>query len=117
MNPTAIVVFVAGLLLGGLLNIVIIRLPREEQMAGWPRCTRCGRPLAWWQVLPLLGWLAQGGRGRCCERRLSWLFPLIELLTAGSLLAFYLREGIGSAFFYLTFVTAALLVTGAIDWL
>jgi leader peptidase (prepilin peptidase) / N-methyltransferase len=117
MNPTAIVVFVAGLFLGGLLNIVIVRLPREQRMGGWPRCTRCGRLLAWWQALPLLGWLAQGGRGRCCGRRLSWLFPLVELLAAGSLAAFYLREGMSGAFFYLAFVMVALLVTGAIDWL
>src|SRR5262245_51041150 len=117
MDPIAIAVFVAGLLLGVVLNVVIIRLPREREMGGWPHCTRCGRPLAWWQVLPLVGWLAQGGRGRCCGRRLSWLFPFVELLAAGSLTAFYLRYGFGSAFFYLAFVTAVLLVTGAIDWL
>jgi leader peptidase (prepilin peptidase) / N-methyltransferase len=117
MDSAVIVVFVVGLFLGTLLNLVIIRLPREREMGGWPRCTRCGRPLAWWQVLPVVGWLAQGGRGRCCRQRLNWLFPLVELLAAGSLMAFYLRYGLGSTFFYLAFVAAVLLVTGAIDWL
>jgi leader peptidase (prepilin peptidase)/N-methyltransferase len=117
MDSTAIAVFVAGMLLGTLLNIVIVRLPRERELGGWPRCTRCGRPLAWWQIVPLIGWLAQGGRGRCCGRQLNWLFPLVELLAAGSLTIFYLRYGFGSAFAYLAFVTVVLLVTGAIDWL
>jgi leader peptidase (prepilin peptidase)/N-methyltransferase len=117
MEPLAIVIFVAGLFLGALLNIVIIRLPREREIGGWPRCTRCGRSLRWWRALPLIGWLAQGGRGRCCGRRLSVLFPIVELLAAGSLAAFYLRYGLGGVFFYLAFVTAVLLVTGAIDWL
>jgi leader peptidase (prepilin peptidase)/N-methyltransferase len=117
MDPSAIIVFVAGLALGTLLNIVIIRLPREGKSGGWPHCTRCGRRLAWWQLLPLIGWLAQGGRGRCCGRRLNWLFPLVELLAAGSLVAFYVRYGLGGAFAYMAFVTAVLLVTGAIDWL
>jgi leader peptidase (prepilin peptidase) / N-methyltransferase len=117
MDLIAIAVFVAGLLLGALLNIVIVRLPRERELGGWPRCTRCGRPLMWWQVLPLVGWLAQGGRGRCCGRRLNWLFPLVELLAAASLTTFYVRYGFGGAFSYLAFVTAVLLVTGAIDWL
>src|SRR5262245_10593312 len=117
MDLNVIVVFIAGLLLGTLLNVVIVRLPRERDLGGWPRCTRCGRPLAWWQLLPLIGWLAQGGRGRCCGRRLNWLFPLVELLAAGSLVAFYLRYGLGGTFVYLVFVTAVLLVTGAIDWL
>jgi leader peptidase (prepilin peptidase) / N-methyltransferase len=117
MEPIIIVVFVAGLFLGTLLNFVIARLPRERELSGRPRCTRCGRPLAWWQLLPIVGWLAQGGRGRCCGRRLHWLFPLVELLTAAALARFYMFYGASGVFFYLAFVTAVLLVTGAIDWL
>src|SRR5262245_14118242 len=117
MEPIAIAVFVAGLFLGTLLNIVIARLPRERELGGWPRCTRCGRPLAWWQLLPLVGWLAQGGRGRCCGRPLHWLFPLVELLSAVALTRFYQLYGASGVFFYLAFVAAILLVTGAIDWL
>src|SRR3954464_6877746 len=117
MDATVIAVFVIGLLVGTLLNVVIIRLPRERELGGWPRCTRCGRPLAWWQVLPRAGWLAQGGRGRCCGRPIHWLFPLVELICATALAVFYLRYGVGVAFFYLAFVTVVLLITGAIDWL
>jgi leader peptidase (prepilin peptidase)/N-methyltransferase len=117
VDPTIIVVVIAGLFLGTLLNAVVIRLPRERDLGGRPRCTRCGRLLAWWQLLPVVGWLAQGGRGRCCGRRLSWLFPLIELITAIALVRFYTQYGLSASFFYLTFVAAVLIVTGAIDWL
>ena len=117
MDPMTIVVFIAGLCLGSLLNIVVIRLPRERNLGGWPRCTRCGRPLAWWQLLPALGWLAQAGRARCCGRSLKALFPLIELMTGAVLAIFYSRYGLGVAFWYLSFVAAILIVTGAIDWL
>lgn len=117
MDSISIAVFVVGLFLGTLLNIVVIRLPREREIGGRPRCTRCGQPLAWWQVLPLVGWLAQGGRGRCCGRGLNWLFPLIELLTGAALALFYARYRLAVPFFYLAFVAAVLIVTGAIDWL
>lgn len=117
MNITAIVVFTAGLLMGALLNIVVVRLPREREMGGWPRCTRCRRPLALWQLLPIVGWLAQGGRGRCCGKRLHWVFPVVELCSAVALLVFYLRYELTAPFFYLSFVAAVLLLTGAIDWL
>jgi leader peptidase (prepilin peptidase) / N-methyltransferase len=117
MDPIIVVVFIAGLFLGTLLNFVIARLPLERGVGGRPRCTRCGRPLAWWQLLPVVGWLAQGGRGRCCGRRLHWLFPLVELLTAVALARFYILYGASGVFFYLAFVAAMLLVTGAIDWL
>lgn len=117
MDGIVVVVFVAGLLLGALLNIVVIRLPRERNMAGWPRCTRCGRSLAVWQLVPLVGWLAQAGRGRCCGRPLDWLFPLNELIAGTALAFFYVRYGFSASFFYLAFVMAILILTGAIDWL
>lgn len=117
MNTTLPLIFAIGLALGALLNVVIIRLPREGASSGWPRCMRCGRPLAWWQVLPLFGWLAQAGRARCCGRRLHWIFPLVELVSAASLTLLYVRYGLTAPFFYLAFVAAILIVTGAIDWL
>jgi leader peptidase (prepilin peptidase)/N-methyltransferase len=113
---SAALLFVAGLFLGSLLNILIVRLPRERRLLGWPRCTRTGEPLAWWQLLPLIGWLAQGGRARD-GRRLHWIFPAVELLTALTVLRLYQLYGLGDAFAYLTFLCAVLIVTGAIDWL
>lgn len=113
---TAVLVFAAGLLLGSLLNVLIVRLPRERRLLGWPRCTRTGEPLAWWQLLPLAGWLLQGGRARDGSR-LHWIFPAVELLTALMLLRIYLLYGLGASFAYLTFISAVLIVTGAIDWL
>jgi leader peptidase (prepilin peptidase) / N-methyltransferase len=117
MDATIIAVIIAGLFLGTLLNIIVIRLPREQSMGGWPHCTRCGRQLAVWQLLPLLGWLAQAGRARCCKQWLNPLFLLIELITGVTLAIFYLRYGLSAQFWYLTFVAAVLIVTGAIDWL
>src|SRR3954471_18979452 len=111
MDATVIAVFVIGLLVGTLLNVVIIRLPREQNLGGWPRCTRCGRPLAWWQVLPLVGWLAQAGRARCCGRSLSALFPLIELISGAVLAIFYAQYGLSLSFWYLSFVAVVLILT------
>lgn len=113
---TPILVFLGGLVLGGLLNVLIVRLPREDRLLGWPRCTRTGAPLAWWQLLPLAGWLIQ--RGRASDGRpLHWIYPLVELISGLALLRLYQLYGLSPAFAYLSFVCAVLLVTGAIDWL
>lgn len=110
-------VFFAGLVLGTLLNIIIIRLPHERNLLGWPlHCTRSGQPLALWQVLPVLGWLLQRGRAPN-GRSLHWIYPLVEILTATVLALLYARYGATPTFFYLAFVSSVLLVTGAIDWL
>lgn len=112
----ALLIFLAGLLLGTLLNVLIVRLPREQRLLGWPRCTRTGERLALWQVIPLLGWLLQ--RGRASDGRpLHWIYPLVELISGLSLLRLYQLYGLSPAFFYLAFVCAVLIVTGAIDWL
>ncbi len=110
-------ILLAGLLIGTLLNVVVIRLPREHTMGDWPRCTGCGRLLAWWQIAPLAGWLVQAGRAHCCGKPLHWIFPLNELIYAGTLALLYVRYGADSRFFFLGFVAAVLVVTGAIDWL
>jgi leader peptidase (prepilin peptidase)/N-methyltransferase len=112
----ALLVFVAGLLLGSLLNIIIIRVPREQRLLGWPRCTRTGQPLVWWQLLPVVGWLFQRGKA-ANGKSLHWIFPVVELLTALMLLRIFQLYGFSPAFFYLTFITSVLIVTGAIDWL
>lgn len=113
---TAALVFVAGLLLGGLLNVVVVRLPRERRLLGWPRCTRTGEPLAWWQLIPVAGWILQRGRA-ANGARIHWIYPAVELLTALALLRLYQLYGLSEEFAYLAFVCAVLIVTGAIDWL
>jgi leader peptidase (prepilin peptidase)/N-methyltransferase len=117
MNAGLVLAVVGGLLLGGLLNIVVVRLPREKHFGGWPRCTRCGQPLTRWQVIPLVGWLLQAGRASCCRKSLHWIHPLVDLLTALSCALLYLHYSVSPIFFYLVFISAILIITGAIDWL
>lgn len=114
-------IFCCGLLLGGFLNIIIIRLPREQRLLGRPRCTRTGKPLTLWQLLPVIGWVMQRGRAHDGHdghdgRPLHWIHPVVELLTATVLTTLFVAYGWSATFFYLSFVAAVLIVTGAIDW-
>lgn len=113
----AVIAAVVGLLLGGLLNILVVRLPRERRLSGWPNCTRCGRPLSWGQIVPVIGWLQQRGKARCCGKPLHWIHPAVELSTAVSVVLLFVRYGLSPQLFYLAFVCAILILTGAIDWL
>jgi leader peptidase (prepilin peptidase)/N-methyltransferase len=117
MALTITIVFIAGLFLGTVSNVFVIRLPREKNLLGWPRCTRCGRRLMLWQILPIVGWVLQGGRGRCCGQKLNWLFLLIEICLGLVSALFYVRYGFTSTFGYLVFIAVVLIVIGAIDWL
>jgi leader peptidase (prepilin peptidase)/N-methyltransferase len=73
-----------GLIIGSFLNVVIYRLPREGMSIVRPRsrCPQCGHQLAWYENLPIVSWLLQGGRCRSCRAGIPLRYPLVELLTA-----------------------------------
>jgi leader peptidase (prepilin peptidase)/N-methyltransferase len=73
-----------GACVGSFLNVVAWRLPREESLLRpGSHCPRCGTTLAWFENLPVLGWLLLRGRCRHCGSGIPPRYPLVELLTAG----------------------------------
>lgn len=88
------VLFFAGLAFGSFLNVCISRVPRDESVvAPASHCRACGAPLRWRDNIPLVSWLALGGRCRHCGARISARYPAVELLTALLFLACYLSFG------------------------
>jgi leader peptidase (prepilin peptidase)/N-methyltransferase len=91
---TVVTLALIGLCVGSFLNVCIYRLPRRESLM-WPasHCTSCSRPLAWYENLPLVSWLALRGRCRTCGTRISLVYPLVELITAVVFVSGYLIYG------------------------
>ena len=64
-------------LLGGMLGgslasflaVVVERVPRGETLTGRSLCA-CGRVLRATENIPIIGWLAAGGRASCCGARI-----------------------------------------------
>lgn len=86
MNIDQLGIPIAGLfgaMIGSFLNVLILRLPRDESIV-FPgsHCPRCQTPIAWYDNVPLLSWLLLGGRCRHCRERISIQYPIIELTTA-----------------------------------
>jgi leader peptidase (prepilin peptidase)/N-methyltransferase len=74
-----------GLVIGSFLNVVIERLPRGESVVGGrSRCPRCRHNLRWLDLIPLLSFVVLRGRCRYCGARISWRYPLVEVLTGVS---------------------------------
>jgi leader peptidase (prepilin peptidase)/N-methyltransferase len=80
----AIGVALMGACVGSFLNVVAWRLPRQESVVLPPsHCPHCGSRLAWFENIPVLGWLALRGRCRHCGAAISPRYPAVELLSAG----------------------------------
>src|ERR1035441_8675051 len=90
----ALIALLFGLLIGSFLNVCIHRWPRNRSVVK-PRshCVRCRKPIAWYDNIPLVSYLVLGGRCRHCRARISWRYPVVELLTA--MLFFYQVSTLG----------------------
>jgi leader peptidase (prepilin peptidase)/N-methyltransferase len=119
MNPPLVIpaAGLVGLCLGSFANVLVWRLPRNEQVVrGRSHCPHCRTTIAWHDNLPLLGWLLLRGRCRACGETISPRYPLVEL--AGGLLA------VGCVWWFGTTAAAAaafvflylLGVIAVIDW-
>ena len=70
--------FVIGTIMGSFFNVIGHRLSKNES-AIKPRshCEFCGHILAWYELIPIISFLIQGGKCRKCRAKLSWWYPLI----------------------------------------
>lgn len=59
------------------------------------RCRSCGRPVRWYENLPVLSWLALRGACAGCGTRIGWRYPLVELATGALFALCAWRWGLG----------------------
>jgi leader peptidase (prepilin peptidase)/N-methyltransferase len=72
-----------GAAIGSFLNVLIVRLPKDESIVRpRSRCPGCGNPIAAYDNIPVLSWIALGGKCRTCKEGISIQYPLVELATA-----------------------------------
>jgi len=88
------IVALLGLAIGSFLNVVILRLPRGGSLISpGSRCPSCGYALGPADNIPVVSYLALGGRCRRCRARIGVRYPLVELVTAAVFVAHYLVFG------------------------
>ncbi len=76
-----VLVFTFGLVIGSFLNVVIYRYNTGRTVGGRSRCGSCRKVLRWYELLPVASYLAQWGKCRECLTKISWQYPVVELLT------------------------------------
>jgi leader peptidase (prepilin peptidase)/N-methyltransferase len=71
-----------GLMIGSFLNVCTLRWPEDESVV-FPgsHCPKCGKPIRWYDNVPVLGYMLLRGRCRACREPISLQYPLVELAT------------------------------------
>jgi leader peptidase (prepilin peptidase)/N-methyltransferase len=88
--------FMVGACVGSFLNVVVYRVPRGQSLVHPPsRCPRCEHPLAWFDNVPVFGWLMLGGKCRYCREPISPRYPIVEALTGSLFALFYIAVFMG----------------------
>lgn len=85
-------IFVIGLIVGSFLNVVILRTVSEESIV-FPgsKCPKCQTPLKWYHNIPVLSYIFLRGKCAFCHEKISWQYPLVELLTGLVFILMFLR--------------------------
>lgn len=109
--------FILGAIIGSFLNVVILRLPDEDDSIVFPpsRCPKCKALIRWFDNLPILSFLLLRGRCRSCGTSISLQYPVVELAMGLLSAALFHKFGISFEFFFYFVFTAALLAIIFID--
>jgi leader peptidase (prepilin peptidase)/N-methyltransferase len=86
-----VVVFVFGACIGSFLNVVIYRVPAGKSIVRPGSTCGCGKPIAWFDNIPILSWVILRGHARCCGCPFSVRYPFVELLTGALFLACWMH--------------------------
>ncbi|MGI9338161.1 MAG: prepilin peptidase [Gammaproteobacteria bacterium] len=96
--------FIAGLAFGSFLNVAAYRLPNAENagenaflalcMPG-SFCPHCKTPLSARHLVPLFSFLFLRGKSACCQKRIGWRYPVVEVIGGLIVVAAAVRFGTG----------------------
>lgn len=107
---------VLGVCVGSFLNVLILRLPLGKSVA-FPAsyCPKCKNPLKWYHNIPIFSWLFLRGKCAFCDQKISFQYPLIELLSGLIFLLAFLKSQNMFEAFIIAIVFSLLLALSTID--
>ena len=111
------VIFIYGICIGSFLNVVILRLPKNESLVKKSsHCMTCGAKIKFYDNIPLISWLILKGKCRNCGAKISAQYPIVEGLNGIMYIISFIAFGVSwKAIIYCLFFSL-LIVIGFMDW-
>jgi len=89
MNIAVFLAGISGLIYGSFLNVLLWRLPEGQGIGGRSHCRSCHHILAWYDLVPILSFIALRSRCRYCQARIHIRYPIVETVAAITLGIFF----------------------------
>jgi leader peptidase (prepilin peptidase)/N-methyltransferase len=112
----AAAVLAPGLAIGSFLNVVVARLPLGRSLVRpASACPSCETPIAHRDNIPVISYFLLRGRCRTCRAAIPWRYPVVELVTAGLIVASFVAFGLTADAVVAAFFCTVLVAVSAID--
>ncbi|WP_130807161.1 prepilin peptidase [Senegalia massiliensis] len=112
-----ILILLTGIIIGSFLNVCMYRIPKGKSINYPPsNCTSCGEKLKPWDLIPILSFLFLKGRCRYCNKKISIIYPIVELLNGVIYLTIYNIFGFSSISAMYMLISSILIVISFIDY-
>ena len=118
MENIIITSFIAiiGISIGSFLNVVIHRVPSKTLFKkSRSECPKCNAQLKWFHNIPILSYLFLGGKCAFCKDKISFRYPLVEILNPLFYTLFFWKFAFTAQFFVFALIISALIVIFFID--
>jgi len=109
--------FILGSVIGSFLNVVILRIPKDESIA-YPssHCYACGNTLKPWHNIPIISWIFLRGKCAFCSSKISPQYPIIEFISGMIFVLLISKYGVSIPIFLVALSFLMLLALSMIDF-
>ncbi len=103
-------VFMLGAAMGSFINVFVDRLIHGESIMGRSHCDHCKKILEWYELFPILSYIAIRGKCTRCHTKLSIEHPTIEVITGLLYVGTWIFAPLGSLILYWGIVSCAWII-------
>ncbi len=108
--------FIFGAAVGSFLNVCIFRIPAKVSIVKpSSQCPSCHQSIRFYDNIPIISFIFLKARCRNCGEKISWRYPLVELITAIFSLLLFIKFGVTINYIVFFIFTAVLIVITFID--
>lgn len=84
---------------GSFINCILYRLEQNQSfIKGRSYCPHCKHQLGFWDLIPIFSFIFLKAKCRYCQKKISWQYPLIEIITGIIFIFVYLETKVSIPF-------------------
>jgi leader peptidase (prepilin peptidase) / N-methyltransferase len=96
------IVFLLGLILGSFSSALIYRIPLGISWTSKrSACVTCQKSLGFFDLIPVMSWLINGGKCSACGHKVSARYPILEIAHGVAALVIYAVFGLSLEFWFI----------------